>query len=247
MNDTSAAAEISLAENFQRQAMNPADECIAFRHFIDAEGKAAEDVARRFGLTTRFVEGRIRLAVRSLRDGSMPGTALRPDRHGDDRGGAERSTRGCRLLPDQASHQAHPPRRLHQVAPSVASFLKQGPTMTEIVRIETDRRRSRVVVYNGIVSVGGMAADDHTQDIEGQTRQALAKLDAYLAQAGTDKSRLLTAQIWLKDIARDFKGMNRVWNAWTTPDAAPTRATAQCEMGAPDVLVEIIATAATAQ
>ena len=62
LNDTSAAAEISLAENFQREAMNPADECIAFRHFIDAEGKTAEDVARRFGLSTRFVEGRIRLA-----------------------------------------------------------------------------------------------------------------------------------------------------------------------------------------
>ncbi len=62
MNDTSAATETSLAENFQRQSMNPADECIAFRHFVDAEGKTAEDVARRFGLTTRFVEGRIRLA-----------------------------------------------------------------------------------------------------------------------------------------------------------------------------------------
>ena len=62
MNDTSAAAETSLAENFQRLAMNPADECQAFRHFIEIEGKTAEDVARRFGLTTRFVEGRIRLA-----------------------------------------------------------------------------------------------------------------------------------------------------------------------------------------
>jgi ParB family transcriptional regulator, chromosome partitioning protein len=62
MNDTSAAAETSLAENFQRQAMNPADECTAFRYFIESEGKTAEDVAKRFGLTTRFVEGRVRLA-----------------------------------------------------------------------------------------------------------------------------------------------------------------------------------------
>ncbi len=62
MNDTSAAAETSLAENFQRLAMNPADECLAFRYFIETEGKTAEDVAKRFGLTTRFVEGRIRLA-----------------------------------------------------------------------------------------------------------------------------------------------------------------------------------------
>jgi enamine deaminase RidA (YjgF/YER057c/UK114 family) len=116
--------------------------------------------------------------------------------------------------------------------------------MTDIVRIETDKRRSRAVVYNGIVFVGGMAADDRTQDIRGQTEQALARVEKYLADAGTDKSRLLTAQIWLKDITRDFDGMNEVWNAWTAPNAAPTRATAQCEMGAPDVLVEIIVTAA---
>jgi enamine deaminase RidA (YjgF/YER057c/UK114 family) len=116
--------------------------------------------------------------------------------------------------------------------------------MSKIRRIETDPRRSRAVVYNGMVFVGGMTADDRSQDIEGQTRQTLAKIEGYLAQAGTDKSRLLTAQIWIKDLERDFEGMNTVWNGWTAPDAAPTRATAQCEMGAPDVLVEIIVTAA---
>lgn len=116
--------------------------------------------------------------------------------------------------------------------------------MSKITRIETDPRRSRAVVYNGMVFVGGMTADDRSQDIEGQTRQTLAKIEGYLAQAGTDKSRLLTAQIWIKDLERDFEGMNTVWNGWTAPGAAPTRATAQCEMGAPDVLVEIIVTAA---
>ncbi|AWC20880.1 Putative aminoacrylate peracid reductase RutC [Aminobacter sp. MSH1] len=119
--------------------------------------------------------------------------------------------------------------------------------MSNIVRIETDRRRSRAVVYNGIVFVGGMAADDRSQDITGQTTQALARVEKYLADAGTDKSRLLSAQIWLKDIARDFEAMNAVWNEWTAPGAAPTRATAQCEMGAADVLVEIIVTAAVAR
>lgn len=116
--------------------------------------------------------------------------------------------------------------------------------MSEIVRIETDPRRSRAVVYNGVVYVGGMAADDRALDIVGQTEQALNKIEAYLAKAGTDKTRLLTAQIWLKNIARDFEAMNGVWNSWTAPNAAPTRATAQCEMGAEDVLVEIIVTAA---
>lgn len=116
--------------------------------------------------------------------------------------------------------------------------------MKEIVRIATDPRRSRAVVYNGMVFVGGQTADDRSQDIRGQTRQTLAKIEKFLAEAGTDKSRLLTAQIWIKDLARDFSGMNEVWDAWTAPGAAPTRATAQCEMGAPDVLVEIIVTAA---
>lgn len=117
--------------------------------------------------------------------------------------------------------------------------------MTDIIRIETDRRSSRVVIYNGIVNVGGMTAYDRGQDIQGQTQQVLAKIDGLLAKAGTDKSRLLTAQIWLKDIARDFAGMNEVWNAWTAQDAAPTRATAQCLMAAPNILVEIIVSAAS--
>ena len=118
--------------------------------------------------------------------------------------------------------------------------------MSNIVRIETDTRRSRAVVYNGMVFIGGITADDRSQDIKGQTRQTLAKIEAFLAKAGTDKSRLLTAQIWIKDIVKDFEGMNEIWNAWTAPNAAPTRATAQCEM-APDVLVEIIVTAAVSQ
>jgi len=119
--------------------------------------------------------------------------------------------------------------------------------MRNIVRIATDRRRSRAVVYNGMVFVGGQTADDRSQDIQGQTKQALAKIEKFLADAGTDKSHLLSAQIWIKDIAKDFAGMNEIWDAWTAPNSAPTRATAQCELGAPDVLVEIIVTAAVSQ
>lgn len=116
--------------------------------------------------------------------------------------------------------------------------------MTEIVRIETDVRRSRAVIYNGVVYIGGQTADDRSQDITGQMEQVLAKVDDFLARAGTDKSRLLTAQIWINDIDNDFERMNAVWNAWTAPGAAPTRATAQCRMAAPDVLVEVVVTAA---
>ena len=77
LNDSSNASETSLAENYQRQPMNPADECTAFRHFIDVNGASPEDVAKRFGVTTRFVEGRIRLAglatsvFEALRDGAI--------------------------------------------------------------------------------------------------------------------------------------------------------------------------------
>jgi len=97
-----------------------------------------------------------------------------------------------------------------------------------------------------MVFVAGVTADECDQDIKGQTKQVLKKIDQHLAKAGTDKSRLLTAQIWVKDIARDFEGMCEVWDAWTAPSATPTRATAQCYMAEPDILVEIIVTAAVA-
>lgn len=117
--------------------------------------------------------------------------------------------------------------------------------MSDIIRLHTSKRASRVVIHNGTVHVAGMTATDRAQDVRGQTREVLDRIDALLAEAGTDKTRLLTAQIWLKDIASDFEGMNEVWNAWTAADAAPTRATCQCEMATPEILVEIIVTAAT--
>lgn len=116
--------------------------------------------------------------------------------------------------------------------------------MEDIVRIVTNPRRGRAVVYNGIVFVGGQTAQDRTGDVREQTAQTLATIDKVLADAGTDRTRLLTAQIWLKDIAADFAGLNEAWDAWIDPAYAPTRATAQCPMGSPDVLVEIIVTAA---
>jgi enamine deaminase RidA (YjgF/YER057c/UK114 family) len=115
--------------------------------------------------------------------------------------------------------------------------------VSDIVRIVTNPRRGRALIYNGVLYVGGQAADDRRLDARGQTAQALAKLDKVLAEAGTDKSRLLTAQIWLKDIA-DFAAMNDAWDAWVDVATAPARATAQCELAAPDALVEIIVTAA---
>lgn len=116
--------------------------------------------------------------------------------------------------------------------------------MNDIQRIATDPRRSRAVVYNGIVFIGGQTCDDRSQDIKGQTLQALAKVERFLADAGTDKSRIISAQIWMADIERDVAGMNEVWDAWTSPAAAPTRATAQVKFASRDLLVEIMVTAA---
>lgn len=116
--------------------------------------------------------------------------------------------------------------------------------MSEIVRIVTNPRRGRAVIHNGVVLLGGQTAADKSEDIKGQTRQALAKIDKILSEAGTDKSRLLTAQIWIKDIARDFAGLNEVWDGWIDPAHAPTRATAQCHMASPETLIEIVVTAA---
>lgn len=116
--------------------------------------------------------------------------------------------------------------------------------MVDIVRFATNPRRGRAVIYNGVLYIGGQTADDGQKDVRGQMRETLDKIDAVLANAGTTKSQLLTAQIWLKDIAADFKGMNEVWDAWVDPENAPTRATAQCEMATPDTLVEVIVTAA---
>ncbi|MEG3162379.1 RidA family protein [Sphingomonas sp. LB2R24] len=116
--------------------------------------------------------------------------------------------------------------------------------MTDIVRLVTNARRGRAVMHNRVLYVGGQAASDRTQGIEGQTAEALTKLEKVLLEAGTDMDHLLTAQIWLKDISRDFVGFNEVWDTRIGFHVAPARATAQCEMGAPDVLVEIIVTAA---
>lgn len=116
--------------------------------------------------------------------------------------------------------------------------------MDQIKRIVTNPRRGRAVMHNGILFVGGQTASDKSQDIRGQMLETLAKVDRVLAEAGTDKDHLLSAQIWLKDIERDFAGMNAVWDEWINPEHAPSRATCQCSMASPGTLVEIILTAA---
>jgi len=102
---------------------------------------------------------------------------------------------------------------------------------------------SMTVVHNGVVYISGQV-DGTASDIEGQTRDVLAKVDALLEGAGTDKSKLLTSSIWVKDIQKDFKGMNGVWNQWLDPNNKPVRATVEANMATPALLVEIQVSAA---
>jgi enamine deaminase RidA (YjgF/YER057c/UK114 family) len=81
-------------------------------------------------------------------------------------------------------------------------------------------------------------------DIGQQTADVLAKIEQHLASVGSSRNKLLSAQIWLKDIERDFAGMNRVWESWIPEDAVPARATGEARLASPAMLVEIIVTAA---
>ena len=116
--------------------------------------------------------------------------------------------------------------------------------MSDIQRHDSNARLSRVVVHNGIVYVSGVTADDRSGDAQAQAADVLAKIDGYLASVGASKSRLLSVQIWLQDIERDFAGLNAAWAAWIPSDAMPTRATCEAKLAAPDIRVEIIVTAA---
>ena len=114
-----------------------------------------------------------------------------------------------------------------------------------VVRLQTeDPRMSKIVIHNGVVYTSGQTAGDAGDCIKLQTQATLAKVDALLKEAGTSKSHALSATIWLKDINRDFKAMNEVWNAWVDPENKPVRATVEAAMARDILLVEIQVTAA---
>jgi len=101
---------------------------------------------------------------------------------------------------------------------------------------------SQAVVHGGIAYLAGQVGAPGGSVIE-QTRAVLGQVDRLLAEVGSDKSRILTATIWLADIA-DFAAMNSVWDAWVDPANPPARATGECKLAAPEYKVEIIVVAA---
>ncbi|AOA57030.1 RidA family protein [Acinetobacter larvae] len=114
----------------------------------------------------------------------------------------------------------------------------------QIQRHQLSARLAGCVVHNGLVYLSGQVPTTLDADVKVQTEEVLAKIDALLAQVNTDNRRILSAQIWLKDIARDFAVFNQCWEAWLPADAAPARAALQADLARPEVLVEIMLTAA---
>lgn len=113
-----------------------------------------------------------------------------------------------------------------------------------IERIEASRRLCEAVVHGGTVYLCGQVADDLKGDIRQQTREVLANIDQMLARAGSGKSKLLTATVYLKSMD-DYAAMNEIWDAWTAPGAAPARTcVGSIALFASEALVEITVTAA---
>ncbi len=114
-----------------------------------------------------------------------------------------------------------------------------------IERRHVGKRLSELVIHRGagLAYLAGQVASDPSADITSQTRQVLAQIDSLLAEAGSDKSRILSATIYLPDMT-DFGSMNAVWESWVVAGQTPARATVQAKLAAPEYRVEIQVVAA---
>lgn len=108
-----------------------------------------------------------------------------------------------------------------------------------IKRVNAGPRMSSAVIHGDTVYLAGLTADDTKADVKGQTQQILDKIDHFLKEAGTDKSKLLSANIWLTDIGT-WSQMNEVWDKWVAPGNAPARATVEAKLANPALKVEIM-------
>ena len=115
--------------------------------------------------------------------------------------------------------------------------------MTQINRFDVGPRMSEMAVHNGVAYLAGQVASDASLDAQGQTANVLAQIDALLARAGTDKTRILMAQIFLADVA-DFPALNAAWDAWAPAGHTPPRATVEAKLAKPEWKVEIVVKAA---
>jgi enamine deaminase RidA (YjgF/YER057c/UK114 family) len=112
-----------------------------------------------------------------------------------------------------------------------------------IARIEAGSRMSQAVIHGETVYLAGQVARNPVPSVARQTKQILGQIDRLLKQAGSDKSKLLKANIWLTDI-RSFDEMNKVWEAWVAKGSTPARATVEARLAGEANLVEIMVVAA---
>ncbi|MEY4471097.1 MAG: Enamine/imine deaminase [Pseudomonadota bacterium] len=113
----------------------------------------------------------------------------------------------------------------------------------DLQRLHVAARYSEAAVFNGVVYLAGMVPECEATDIRSQTADVLRQVELRLAEAGSDKTRILRTQIYLKDIA-DISAMNEVWDAWVVAGSAPPRATVQAALADPTYRIEIVVTAA---
>ncbi len=106
-----------------------------------------------------------------------------------------------------------------------------------IQRVGVGPRLSEMAIHHGTVYLAGQVADDISQDIAGQTRQVLAAIDKLLMQAHSDKSRILSATIYLTSM-ENFSAMNAVWDAWVVPGHTPPRATVEAKLAKAEYLID---------
>lgn len=109
----------------------------------------------------------------------------------------------------------------------------------ELESFDRNARRSRMIAAGNTLYFAGQVGDDFDADAATQMAQALARIDRLLAEAGSDRSRVVSVTIWLADMA-DFDAVNAVWDAWVSPDCPPTRACARVEMADPRIRVELL-------
>ena len=115
----------------------------------------------------------------------------------------------------------------------------------DIQRMHVGARLSEGAIFNGVVYLAGMVPECEATDIRSQTADVLQQIELRLAKAGSDKTRILRTQIYLKDIT-DIAAMNEVWDAWVVTGSAPPRATVQAALANPVYLIEVVVTAAVA-
>lgn len=114
--------------------------------------------------------------------------------------------------------------------------------MSDITRRHVGDRMSQMVIHNGTIYLAGQVGN-RGDSVADQTRTCLEQIEALLAEAGSDKTRILQTTIWLADMA-DFAEMNSVWDAWVAPGHAPARACGEAKLAHPDFKVELMVTAA---